>query len=265
MRAMQITRLGGPDVFEEINAPTPHVGPEDILIRHEAVGLNFIDIYRRTGVYPIALPAILGSEAAGTVTAIGAAVTRFKVGDHVGYASGLGAYAEEGVVPAAQAVKVPAGVSSRTAAAVLLKGMTAEFLTRIWPLDPGDPVLVHAAAGGVGVILTQWLKHLGCTVIATVGTPEKAETARANGCEHVILYDREDVAKTVRRSRRKSCLRFGRRSNLRGEFAQHRQARVIRQLRQCLGSRSRLRAPSLSAGRIDIFNPADAVRLHRQR
>jgi NADPH2:quinone reductase len=198
MRAMQITRLGGPDVFEEINAPTPHVGPEDILIRHEAVGLNFIDIYRRTGVYPIALPAILGSEAAGTVTAIGAAVTRFKVGDHVGYASGLGAYAEERVVPAAQAVKVPAGVSSRTAAAVLLKGMTAEFLTRIWPLDPGDPVLVHAAAGGVGVILTQWLKHLGCTVIATVGTPEKAETARANGCEHVILYDREDVAKTVR-------------------------------------------------------------------
>ena len=198
MRAIQITRLGGPDVFEAIEAPTPHVGPGDILIRHEAVGLNFIDIYRRTGVYPVELPAILGSEAAGEVVEVGAAVKRFKVGDRAGYASGLGAYADEAAVPAAQAVKIPAGVPTRTAAAVLLKGMTAEFLTRIWPLDPGDPVLVHAAAGGVGVILTQWLKHLGRTVIATVGTPEKAEIARANGCDHVILYDREDVAKTVR-------------------------------------------------------------------
>jgi NADPH2:quinone reductase len=198
MKAMRIADLGGPEVFEAVEMDDPAVGPDDILIRQEAIGLNFIDIYRRTGVYPMALPAVLGSEGAGVVEAVGADVTRFQVGDRVGYAAGVGAYAEKIALPADKAVKLPAGVSSRIAAAAMLKGMTAEFLTRIWPLASGDAVLVHAAAGGVGMILTQWLAHLGYRVIGAVGAADKAAVAKANGCDLVILYNEEDVAKAVR-------------------------------------------------------------------
>jgi NADPH2:quinone reductase len=200
MRAMRISALGGPEVFEAVEVDDPAIGPNDILIRQEAIGLNFIDIYRRTGVYPVSLPAILGSEGAGVVEAVGDQVTRFKVGDRAGYGSGSAAYAEKVALPADKAVKLPDAVSSRTAAAALLKGMTAEFLTRIWPLQRGDAVLVHAAAGGVGLILTQWLAHLGYRVIGAVGSAAKAEIARAHGCDLVILYDEEPVAEAVRKA-----------------------------------------------------------------
>ena len=198
MKAMQISRLGGAEVFEAVERDDPRPGAGEILIRQEAIGLNFIDIYRRTGIYPIELPAVLGSEGAGVVEAVGDGVERFKVGDRAAYAGGLGAYAEKVLLAADRAVALPAGVSSRVAAASMLKGMTAEFLTRIWPLQPGDPVLVHAAAGGVGTILTQWLKHRGLTVIGTVGSEAKAQIARGHGCDHAILYDRDDIATTVR-------------------------------------------------------------------
>jgi NADPH2:quinone reductase len=198
MKAVQIKRTGGPEVFEVVELLDPVAGEGQILIRQEAIGLNFIDTYRRTGLYPVSLPAVLGSEAAGAVEAVGAGVTRFKAGDRAAYAGGLGAYAEMAVVEADRAVKLPEGVSCRTAAAAMLKGMTAEFLTRIWPLKPGDHVLVHAAAGGVGSILTQWLNHQSVRVIGTVGASAKQRIAERQGCEHVILYDEEDVAEKVR-------------------------------------------------------------------
>jgi NADPH2:quinone reductase len=159
------------------------------------VGLNFIDTYHRGGLYPMKMPAVLGLEAAGVVEALGEGVTRFKLGDRVAYNGTLGAYAEAAVVPADRAVKVPDGVSLETAAAVLLKGMTAEFLVRrCHKVEPGQTVLIHAAAGGVGSILVQWAKALGATVIATVGSEAKAALARDHGADHVILYGEEDVA-----------------------------------------------------------------------
>ncbi len=198
MKAIQIQHTGGPETLLRVDLPERAPGVGEILIRHEAIGVNFIDTYQREGLYPVALPAVLGSEAAGVVAAIGDGVTRFKAGDRVGYPNSLGAYAETAVVKADRAIPLPDSISARTAASILLKGMTAGFLTRMWPVGAGDTVLVHAAAGGVGGILTQWLKHLGCTVIATVGSPEKAQIAKAHGCDHVILYRDEDVAAMVR-------------------------------------------------------------------
>jgi NADPH2:quinone reductase len=199
MRAIRLHATGGPDALSLEDVPVPAPGPGDILIRHAAVGLNFIDIYQRDGLYPIPLPATLGLEAAGTVEAVGPAVSRFKIGDRVAYCSTLGAYAEANVVKADRAVRVPNAVSFETAAASLLKGLTAEFLVRrLWPLVPGDTVLVQAAAGGVGLILCQWLHASGITVIGCVGSDAKAELARDNGCAHVIVTAREDVAARVR-------------------------------------------------------------------
>jgi len=198
MKAAQISTTGGPDVLRMVDLPDPVPGAGEILIRQAAIGLNFIDTYRRTGLYPVPLPAVLGSEGAGIVEAVGADVVRFKVGDRAAYAGGLGAYAERVVMPADRAVRLPANVDLRIAAASMLKGMTAEFLTRIWPVSAGDVVVVHAAAGGVGGILTQWLKHLGVTVIATVGTEAKAQIARTNGCDHVIMANDPDIAGKVR-------------------------------------------------------------------
>ncbi len=199
MKAIQISRTGGPEVLELVDLPEPAPGPGEILIRHKAIGLNFIDVYHRTGLYPIKLPGVLGQEAAGVVEAVGEGVSRFRVGDPVAYTSGPGGYAEKNVVKADRAVKLPKGVSFHVAAAIMLKGMTAGFLARqVWPLERGDTVLVHAAAGGVGGLLTQWLKQLGMTVIAAVGTAEKATIAREHGCDHVLNYREEDVAARVR-------------------------------------------------------------------
>jgi NADPH2:quinone reductase len=199
MLAIQAREAGGPEVLEAVDIPVPTPSPGQVLVRHEAVGLNFIDTYQRSGLYPVRFPAVLGQEAAGVVEAVGEGVTRFKSGDRVAYAGATGAYSQAHVVRADRAVAVPAAVSSEVAAASLLKGMTAEFLVRrCYPLKAGETILVHAAAGGVGTILVQWAKAIGATVIGTVGSPAKAELAKSFGCDHVILYRDEDVAKRVR-------------------------------------------------------------------
>jgi NADPH2:quinone reductase len=200
MLAIRAVRAGGPEVLEAVDIPVPAPGPGEILIRQQAVGLNFIDTYQRTGLYPTPYPAVLGQEGAGIVEAVGEGVERFAVGDLAAYAlGGLGGYAEAKVIKATRAVKPPVGIDARMAAAALLKGMTAEFLIRrCYPVKAGDAILVHAAAGGVGQILTQWAQHLGARVIGTVGSEAKAEIALANGCEEVILYDREDVGARVK-------------------------------------------------------------------
>ena len=201
MRAIQIEALGGPDVLRVVDLPKPTPKPGEILVAQAAIGINFIDTYHRTGLYPIKLPSGLGMEGAGLVEAVGDGVTRFKTGDRVAYASGpIGAYAEFHVVNAERAVKVPDGVPLTTAAAALLKGMTAEFLLRrCYPLQAGQFTLIHAAAGGVGQIMVQWAKAIGARVIATVGSEAKAEMARALGADHVIFYDHQDVAAEVRK------------------------------------------------------------------
>lgn len=200
MLAIQAVRAGGPEVLEAVDLPIPVAGPGEILIRQEAIGLNFIDTYQRTGLYPVKMPAVLGLEGAGVVEAVGQGVTRFAVRDRAAFGNGpMGAYAEFHVVPAGRAVKIPTGVSSRDAAAAMLKGMTAEFLLRrCYTVKKGDAILVHAAAGGVGTILTQWAKALGARVIATVGSADKAELATAAGADEVILYRDEDVAARVK-------------------------------------------------------------------
>ena len=200
MKAIRIEAQGAPDVMKlvdvELAAPAPH----EITIRHKAIGINYIDTYHRSGLYPIKLPSGLGMEAAGVVEAVGSAVTGFKVGDRAAYGSGpIGAYAEANNVPAARAVKLPDGVSDEAAAAMMLKGMTAQFLLRqTFVVKPGDTILYHAAAGGVGLIATQWAKHLGATVIGTVGSDDKIAIARAHGCDHVINYRTENVPERVK-------------------------------------------------------------------
>jgi NADPH2:quinone reductase len=200
MRAIRFAKTGGPEVLEVVDVETPEPKPGQVRVRHEAIGINFIDTYHRTGLYPVKLPAIPGGEAAGVVDAVGDGVTRLKVGDRVAYSGGFGGYAEANVVPADRAVKIPDGIDTRVAAAALLKGMTTEaFIRRTYPVKAGETVLVHAAVGGVGQIMTQWLKAIGAVVIATVGSEEKAAKARALGADHVILYREQDVAAEVRR------------------------------------------------------------------
>lgn len=200
MRAIRFEKTGGPEVLEVVEIDTPTPGPGQILVRHEAIGINFIETYLRTGLYPAKLPSIPGGEAAGIVEAVGEGVTRFKVGDRAATTGSSGAYAEASVCKADRAVPIPDGVSTRVAAAILLKGMTTEaFVRRTYPVKAGQTVLVHAAVGGVGQIMTQWLKAIGATVIATVGSEAKAEKARKLGADHVILYREQDVAAEVRR------------------------------------------------------------------
>jgi NADPH2:quinone reductase len=201
MRAIRFEETGGPEVLKLAEVETPAPGPDQALVRHEAIGVNFIDTYHRSGLYPVKLPSGLGSEAAGVVEAVGEGVTRVKVGDRVAYAGGpLGAYAESAAVSADRLVKLPAGIDARTAAAALLKGMTAEFLLRrTYPVKADETILVHAAAGGVGQIMTQWAKAIGAAVIATVGSEAKAARVRELGADHVILYRQQDVAQEVRR------------------------------------------------------------------
>jgi NADPH2:quinone reductase len=174
-------------------------GPGQARVKHTAVGVNFIDTYHRSGLYKLPLPSGLGSEAAGEVEAVGEGVTSLKIGDRVAYAGAMGAYAEANNVPADRLVKLPAGVSDETAAAAMLKGMTAQYLLkRTYPVKAGQTVLWHAAAGGVGLIASQWAKHLGVTVIGTVGSDEKIVLAKENGCAHVLNTSTEDWVKRVR-------------------------------------------------------------------
>ncbi len=198
--AVRIHRTGGPEVltYEEVALGPPGTG--ELRIRQTAIGLNFIDTYHRSGLYPLpSLPAILGREGAGVVEAVGAGATGFSVGDRVAYPMAAGAYAVERNLPADLAVRLPDGISDRLAAGMLLKGLTAQYLLRrSYKVRPGDTVLIHAAAGGVGLIACQWAKQLGATVIGTVGTPEKADLARSHGCTHAILYRGEDFVARVR-------------------------------------------------------------------
>ncbi|MBX2826195.1 MAG: quinone oxidoreductase [Gammaproteobacteria bacterium] len=199
--AIRIYSQGGSDVltYESIDSPVPAAG--EIAIRQSAVGLNYIDVYHRSGAYPITdFPAIIGLEGAGTVTALGEGVTQCAVGDRVAYAAPpMGAYADERVIPAHQVVKLPDDIEFDTAAAMMLQGLTVQYLIRqTYKVSSGETVLLHAAAGGVGLIASQWLNHLGVEVIGTVGTEEKAELARAHGCAHTILYREENIADRVR-------------------------------------------------------------------
>uniref|UniRef100_A0A8J4M4T3 Quinone oxidoreductase n=1 Tax=Acidicaldus sp. TaxID=1872105 RepID=A0A8J4M4T3_9PROT len=188
--AIRIHTHGGPEVMRWEEIPLPEPGPGEARVRHEAVGLNYIDVYYRTGLYKApSMPAILGMEGAGIVTAIGAGVSHLAVGDRVAYASGpIGAYATERSIAADRLVKLPPEIDTRTAAAMMLQGMTAQYLLRrTHAVKAGETIVVHAAAGGVGLIMCQWAKHLGATVIGVVSTPEKAELARAHGAAHVVI------------------------------------------------------------------------------
>jgi NADPH2:quinone reductase len=200
VHAIVVHQPGGPEVlkWEEVPVGAPASG--EARVRHEAIGLNFVDVYYRTGLYkpPSGLPFILGSEGAGVVVAVGPDVTNVKPGDRVAYHGPLGSYAEERVIPADRLVNIPDGIDFRTAAAMTLKGLTAQFLLRqTFPVKKGHTILFHAAAGGVGLIACQWANHLGATVIGTVGSEEKAELARAHGCHHVINYRTENFVERV--------------------------------------------------------------------
>lgn len=200
MKAVRFLEAGGPDVIRVEEVAAPVAGPGQIVIRQHAIGVNFIDTYHRTGLYPIPLPSGLGLEGAGEVVEVGAGVTRLKVGDRAGFCSGpIGAYAELHAVPASRAVKIPDGVSDDIAAAAMLKGMTARYLLkRTFPLKPGEFAVIHAAAGGVGQIAVQWAKHIGAVVIAVVGSAAKGEIVKALGADHVIDTSRDDIVKRVR-------------------------------------------------------------------
>jgi NADPH2:quinone reductase len=199
-RAIRLYQTGGPEVlkWEEVEVGEP--GEGQARVRHTAVGVNFVDTYRRSGLYPLPLPGGLGSEGAGIVEALGPGVTHVRPGARVCYAGGPpGAYAEVRLIPADQLLEIPEGITDQQAAAMMLKGMTVQYLIRrTYPVQPGDTVLFHAAAGGVGLIACQWLKALGATVIGTVGSDEKAKLAKAHGCDHAIVYTREDFTSRVR-------------------------------------------------------------------
>jgi len=199
VHAIRIHEHGGPEVlrWDEVEVGDPAAG--EIRVRHTAVGLNYIDTYLRTGARPLPMPSVLGLEAAGVVEAVGDGVDYLAAGDRIGYADmPVGAYSEERVMPAHIAVKLPDGVDDQTAAAAMLKGMTAQFLIRqCFHVEPGMTVLLHAAAGGVGLIASQWLNHLGVTVIGTVGSPEKAELASAHGVHHIVNYRTENFVDRV--------------------------------------------------------------------
>ena len=199
-KAIRIHQTGGPEVlvWEDVDPGKP--GEGQVLISHGAVGLNYIDVYQRTGLYPLGeLPQTLGMEGSGVITAVGPGVTGYTSGDRIAYAMVPGSYCEERIIDADRLVKVPDGISDQTAAAMMLQGMTARYLLKSsYPVRPGDSILVMAAAGGVGQILCQWAKSLGASVIGCVGSEEKALLAQANGCDHTILYKEEDIAGRVR-------------------------------------------------------------------
>ncbi len=199
--AIVINRHGGPEVLEWAQRSPGKPGAGEVLVRHTAIGLNYIDVYHRMGLYPMPLPFSPGVEAAGVVAEVGSGVTDLKVGDRVAYTGNgpVGSYTEARVLPTTRLFKVPGTIDDATAAAIMLKGCTVEYLVRrTYPVRAGDWVLLHAAAGGVGLLLCQWLKAIGARLIGTVGSDDKAALAKKNGCEHAILYRTEDVAKRVK-------------------------------------------------------------------
>ncbi|MEQ5841650.1 quinone oxidoreductase [Paraburkholderia acidicola] len=200
VKATRFDKTGGPEVMKWVDVDVGEPGAGEIRVKQHAVGLNYIDVYFRTGLYPLPLPGGLGMEAAGEVSAVGAGVDNLRVGDRIAYvARPPGAYAQERVLLAEKVVKLPDGISYEQAASVMLQGLTAQYLLRrTYPVKAGDTILIQAAAGGVGLLACQWAKALGATVIGTVGSDEKAEIAKAHGCDHPIVYTREDFTKRVR-------------------------------------------------------------------
>ena len=199
-KAVRFHRTGGPEVLQVDEVQVGDPGDGQARVKHTAIGLNFIDTYHRSGLYPLPLPSGIGLEAAGLVEAVGKGVTHVKPGDRVGYAGGPpGAYSEVRLIPADRLVKVPGGVSDKEVAAMMLKGLTVQYLIRrVYHVERGETVLFHAAAGGVGLIACQWLKALGVTVIGTVGSDDKANIAKAHGCDHTIVYTRENFVDRVK-------------------------------------------------------------------
>src|SRR3954447_16970680 len=198
--AIRVYETGGPEVLRWEQVETAEPGPGQVRLRQEAAGLNYIDVYHRTGLYPQPLPFTPGVEGAGVVGSVGAGGTGVKPGDRVAYAGPIGGYAEERLIEADRLVKLPEGVTSEQAGAMMLQGMTAWMLLRaVHRVEAGETILIHAAAGGVGLIVCQWAKALGATVIGTVGSDEKAEFARTHGCDHPIVYTRQDLVAEVNR------------------------------------------------------------------
>jgi len=198
--AIRIHKTGGPEVMQWEEVPVGNPGAGEVRLRHTAVGVNYIDTYHRSGLYKLPLPAGIGSEAAGVVEAVGTGVTEFKPGDRVAYQGGApGAYTEARVMPVERVVKIPDGITDRVAATLMLKGLTVQYLLRqTYPVKSGETILLHAAAGGIGLIACQWARALGVTVIGTVGSDEKAALAKANGCTHTIVYTRENFVARVK-------------------------------------------------------------------
>lgn len=207
VKAIRVHKVGGPEALSYEDVELPAAGPGEVRVKHRAIGLNYIDVYDRSGVYPAQTPFIPGSEASGDVVAVGEGVTEFKVGDRVAYTARLGGYAQERNVAAKVLVKLPDAIDYETGAGMMLKGLTAQYLLRrTYKVQKGDTILFHAAAGGVGMIACQWANHLGATVIGTVGSADKAKLAKDNGCHHTILYRDEDfVARVAEITGGKKC------------------------------------------------------------
>ena len=198
-KAVRFHKTGGPEVLQMEDVPVGEPGAGQVRLRHTAIGVNFVDTYQRSGLYPMQLPQVAGNEGAGVVEAIGPGVTALKAGDRVAYTGLIGSYCEKRVVPADRMVKIPDGISDEQAASIMLKGMTVHYLIHsTYAVKAGDTVLWHAAAGGVGLLACQWLKVLGATVIGTVGSPEKAKLAKAHGADHVIDYSKENFVERVK-------------------------------------------------------------------
>jgi len=198
-KAIRFHKQGGPEVLQVDDVPVGDPGPGQVRIRHTAIGVNFVDIYQRSGLYPMQLPAIAGNEGAGVVEALGKGVKDLKVGERVAYTGLPGSYCEARIVPADRMVKIPKGISDEQAASMMLKGLTVHYLIHsTYKVKKGDTVLWHAAAGGVGTIACQWLKKLGVNTIGTVGSPEKVQLAKAHGCKHVINYSTENFVEKVK-------------------------------------------------------------------
>jgi len=199
MKAIRFEHPGGPEVLHYVDVDLPQPGPGQARVKHTVIGVNFIDTYHRSGLYKLPLPSGLGSEAAGVVESVGSGVTALKAGDRVAYAGAMGAYAEANNIAADRLVKIPAGISDETAAAAMLKGMTAQYLLkRTYPVKRGETIVFHSSAGGVGLIAGQWAKHLGATVIGTVGHADKTDLAKQNGYAHVLNSRDADWPKQVR-------------------------------------------------------------------